>query len=30
VCQKDAYCCDTEWDSMCVGEVGSMGCGTCL
>ncbi|MCB9717031.1 MAG: hypothetical protein H6712_24455 [Myxococcales bacterium] len=29
VCASDAYCCDTEWDGVCVGEVGSLGCGTC-
>jgi len=29
VCQADAFCCTTEWDSRCVNEVGSLSCGTC-
>lgn len=29
VCESDAYCCDTEWDDICVGEVDSFGCGDC-
>ncbi|MCX4243568.1 hypothetical protein [Paraliomyxa miuraensis] len=29
VCGQDAYCCDTEWDGVCVNEVDSFGCGTC-
>jgi hypothetical protein len=30
VCASDPYCCSTEWDSICVGEVGSI-CGeTCF
>lgn len=29
VCMQDDYCCNTEWDGVCVGEVESFGCGTC-
>ena len=29
VCMQDAYCCDTAWDDVCVGEVDSLGCGDC-
>lgn len=29
VCDEDPYCCATAWDSICVGEVESLGCGTC-
>lgn len=29
VCNQDAYCCDTAWDSLCVGEVETFGCATC-
>jgi hypothetical protein len=29
VCAQDPYCCDTEWDSYCVDEVTSFGCGAC-
>jgi hypothetical protein len=29
VCAQDSYCCDTKWDSICVGEVDSFGCGSC-
>jgi hypothetical protein len=29
VCASDSYCCDTEWDDICAGEVDSLGCGTC-
>jgi hypothetical protein len=29
VCMQDAYCCDTAWDDVCVGEVDSFGCGDC-
>lgn len=29
VCATDSYCCSTHWDSICVGEVESLGCGTC-
>ncbi|MCR9164781.1 MAG: hypothetical protein ACE37F_33610 [Nannocystaceae bacterium] len=29
VCEADPYCCNTAWDSLCVGEVDSLGCGTC-
>jgi hypothetical protein len=29
ICAADSYCCKTKWDSVCVGEVGSI-CGkTC-
>ncbi len=30
VCAKDAYCCNTEWDQVCVNEVDSFGCGSCV
>jgi len=26
---SDSYCCDTEWDGICVEEVDTLGCGTC-
>jgi len=29
VCAEDNYCCTTKWDSICVGEVEELGCGTC-
>ena len=29
VCAEDTYCCDSAWDDICVGEVDSLGCGTC-
>ena len=29
VCDADPYCCSNAWDSLCVGEVDSLGCGTC-
>ena len=29
VCAQDDYCCSTEWDSTCAGEVVSLGCGSC-
>jgi hypothetical protein len=29
VCAQDALCCDELWDDICVGEVVSLGCGTC-
>jgi hypothetical protein len=29
VCDDDPYCCDTAWDTVCVGKVGTLGCGTC-
>ena len=29
VCSSDPYCCETAWDSLCVWEVASLGCGTC-
>ena len=29
VCGADAYCCDTEWDDVCVGLVDSESCGMC-
>jgi hypothetical protein len=29
VCAEDAYCCETEWDGICIGEVDSLGCGVC-
>ena len=29
VCASDPYCCDTFWDSLCVEEVESLGCGFC-
>ncbi len=29
VCAADSYCCNVAWDSICVGEVESLGCGTC-
>jgi hypothetical protein len=30
VCAVDAYCCEVEWDTICVNEVISLGCGTCI
>jgi hypothetical protein len=27
VCAADPYCCSTQWDSICVGKVESLGCG---
>ena len=30
VCAQDAYCCETEWDDLCIGEVNDFGCGTCV
>jgi hypothetical protein len=29
VCEQDAFCCETEWDEICVNEVTSLGCGVC-
>jgi hypothetical protein len=29
VCNQDAFCCQVEWDGVCVDEVVSLGCGTC-
>jgi hypothetical protein len=29
VCAQDPYCCDSQWDGVCVDEVVSLGCGTC-
>ena len=29
VCAADSYCCSTKWDSSCVSEVTSEGCGSC-
>ena len=29
VCDKDPYCCQAEWDDVCVDEVDSEGCGQC-
>ena len=29
VCAFDPYCCNTNWDSLCVSEVTSLGCGIC-
>ena len=29
VCASDTYCCEIAWDSTCMGEVTSLGCGTC-
>ncbi|MBM4353519.1 MAG: hypothetical protein FJ109_06930 [Deltaproteobacteria bacterium] len=29
VCAQDAYCCETAWDDVCVGEVEGFGCGVC-
>ena len=29
VCAGDVFCCFTSWDSICVSEVESMGCGSC-
>lgn len=29
VCERDDYCCSVAWDSLCVNEVESFGCGSC-
>ncbi len=29
VCEVDSYCCNNRWDSLCVSEVQSLGCGSC-
>lgn len=29
VCETDAYCCETQWDNVCVEEVTSLNCGRC-
>lgn len=29
VCAQDAYCCNTDWDQLCVDEVTQLGCGSC-
>ncbi|MFO0631400.1 MAG: hypothetical protein U0168_00970 [Nannocystaceae bacterium] len=29
VCAIDAYCCDTQWDELCVDELDGYGCGAC-
>jgi hypothetical protein len=30
VCAQDSYCCSIEWDSQCVDEVDTFGCGSCF
>ena len=30
MCAEDSYCCDTEWDNLCVSEVDTFECGTCV
>ncbi len=30
VCAIDSFCCDVDWDSVCVDLVDSSGCGTCI
>jgi len=29
ICVLDPFCCETEWDALCVQEVETLGCGTC-
>jgi hypothetical protein len=29
VCAGDSYCCNYQWDGLCVSEVASFGCGSC-
>jgi hypothetical protein len=29
VCAVDPFCCDIEWDNICVGEVQGLNCGSC-
>lgn len=29
VCAEDSACCDSGWDDICVGEIASLGCGSC-
>ncbi|MBZ5714860.1 hypothetical protein [Nannocystis pusilla] len=29
VCAQDPFCCDVQWDGLCVSEVESLGCGMC-
>lgn len=29
VCMQDPFCCDSEWDQVCVDQVDSFGCGDC-
>ena len=29
VCSKDSFCCENQWDQICVNEVGEFGCGSC-
>lgn len=29
VCAQDAFCCDTDWDGLCVTNVETLGCGSC-
>jgi hypothetical protein len=29
VCLTDPFCCEVQWDGLCVDEVGSLGCGVC-
>ncbi|MCA9705334.1 MAG: hypothetical protein KDK70_05775 [Myxococcales bacterium] len=29
VCAEDSFCCEGEWDGLCVDEVTELGCGTC-
>ncbi len=29
VCNQDSFCCEVEWDGICVDEVASLGCGAC-
>ncbi|MDZ4831294.1 MAG: hypothetical protein SGJ09_13990 [Phycisphaerae bacterium] len=29
VCAVDPFCCETQWDAQCVGEVEALGCGDC-
>ncbi|MEJ7730226.1 MAG: hypothetical protein WKG00_13535 [Polyangiaceae bacterium] len=30
VCAVDAYCCETDWDESCSGQVAAFGCGGCV
>ena len=29
VCAQDPFCCSTQWDAQCVGEITQFGCGSC-
>ena len=29
VCAEDSFCCESEWDALCISEVNEFGCGTC-